>query len=130
MKTIAKKLAAAAVVAVAVAVPSAQASQGDVLVYNNSSVPIAPYFKFHCPDTGWVFFGGIGPNAQFAWNGLTADGCELEFTYTISGGPPPQDPVNGNHRTHFIFHADEEHVIVIGTGAVLRELEGPGEDGR
>ena len=130
MKTFTKQLVAATAAAIAIAAPRAQATQGDVLVYNNSSVPIAPYFKFHCPDTDWLFFGGIAPNSQFAWNGLVPDGCVIEFTYKISGSPAPQDPVQGNHRTRFTFEADGVHVIVIGTGGILRELEGPGENGR
>jgi hypothetical protein len=130
MKTFTKRLAAVTAAAIALAAPCAHATQGDIVVYNNSSAPIAPYFKFHCPDTDWVFFGGIAPNSQFTWNGLTPDGCVFEFTYTISGGPPPQDPVQGNHRTRLTFEADGVHVIVIGTGGILRELEGPGENGR
>jgi len=130
MKTFMKQLAAATAVAIAIAAPSAHATQGDVMVYNNSSVPIAPYFKFHCPDTDWIFFGGIAPNSQFAWGGLVPDGCVIEFTYVMSGTPGPQDHVKGNLRTRFTFEADGVHVIVIGTGGKLRELAGPGENGR
>jgi hypothetical protein len=87
MKTF-TKLAVVTAAAMGFAVPCAHATQGDFLVYNNSSAFIAPYFKFHCPDTGWIFFGGIAPNSQFAWNGLTPDGCVIEFTTPFPEAPP------------------------------------------
>ena len=130
MKSAIKKLAVAAAATFAFAAPSASAAQGDIFVFNNSSQFIAPYFKFHCFNTPWLNFGGIVGNSQFGWGSLVPDGCEVEFTYTQFGGPPPQDPVKGNHRTRFTFEADGVHFLVIGTGAITRELEGPGETGR
>ena len=130
MKTNLKQLAAAAAVSLALAAPAAMAGQGDVFVFNNSAFPIHPYYKFNCLNTGWLNFGGIGPNGFFGWGPLAPEGCQVEFTYTLVGAPPPQDPVQGVLRTRFTQTLDELHVIVIGTGGIMRQVSGPGENGR
>ena len=129
MKAI-RKIAVATAVSLAVAAPSALAFPGDVPLYNNTPYPIAPYFKLNCLNTGWIFFGGVGPYDKFTWGPIGPEGCQVEFTYVISGMPGPQDPVKGNHRTQFTQPLDESHVLVVGTGGILRELEGPDERGR
>jgi hypothetical protein len=130
MKTTLKKLAAAAAVSLAFAAPAAVAGQGDVFVFNNSAFPIHPYYKINCLNTGWIFFGGIGPNGFFGWGPIGPEGCQVEFTYTVVGAPAPQDPVQGVVRTRFTQTLDELHVIVIGTGGILREVAGPSDTGR
>ena len=128
-----RSLAAAVAASLAFAAPCADAARGDTFVFNNSNSPIAPYFNFHCPGlgaTGWLNFGGIGPNGWFAWGPLTPDGCDIEFTYTVHGGPAPADPVKGNHKSRITFDPEGLHVFVIGTDVVARELEGPAETGR
>lgn len=130
MRTNIKKLVVAAAAALTFAAPSAFAARGDIVVYNNSDTTIAPYFKFDCFNTGWIFFGGIGGNGSFAWNDLVPDGCMVHFTYTVAGAPPPSDPVKGTLRTQFTFDSEAVQVIGIGTDVLARELEGPGEDGR
>jgi hypothetical protein len=130
MKAATLKLAAAAAVSLALAAPAASAGQGDVFVFNNAAVSIHPYYKFNCLNTPWINFGGIGANSFFGWGPLAPEGCQVEFTYTPIGAPPPQDPVQGVLRTRFTQTLDELHVIVIGTGGILREVAGPGDSGR
>jgi len=132
MKAI-RNLAIAAVASLAFAAPSASAARGDTFVFNNSDLPIAPYFKFNCPgaaSTGWLNFGGIGGQGFFGWGPLAPDGCEIEFTYTIFGGPPPVDPVKGNLKHKVAADSQGLNVFVIGTDVEARELAGPGETGR
>ena len=128
-----RKLAVAVAASLAFAAPTASAARGDTFVFNHSDLPIHPYFQFHCPgtgSTGWLNFGGIGPNGFFGWGPLVFDGCAIEFTYTVVGGPAPTDPVKGNLRSRVNYDPDGLHIFVIATDVVARELEGPGETGR
>jgi hypothetical protein len=86
-----KAAAAAALVAASL---SAQAS-GNIVVVNETDSAIHPFFRSNCwsiPLTiganGWVFFGGIGPRGQFAWDFKPSidPNCKnpvVEFTYSI-----------------------------------------------
>jgi hypothetical protein len=134
MKTTLRLLVAATAASLAFAAPSASAAQGDTFVYNNSYAPIHPFFKFHCPEagfpSGWVNFGGIGPQGFFGWGPLAPDGCEIEFTYTVFGAPAPTDPVKGTLKHKVTADSQGLNIFVIGGNAELRELAGPGETGR
>jgi hypothetical protein len=129
MKAIRSRSLALAV-SLGLAAPAAFAAPGDVFLFNQSNVGIAPYFKLNCLNTGWLNFGGVGPQSFFGWGPLAPDGCSIEFTYTIFGAPPPQDPVKGNHRTRYIQDSGTGQFLVVGADAGTHEMEGPDENGR
>ena len=126
-----RKLAVAAAASLALAAPATFAAQGDTFVFNNTDTPIHPYFRFDCgTSTGWLNFGGIGPQSFFGWGPLTMDGCVMEFTYIPIGAPPPTDPVKGTLKHKVTFDSGALHLFVVGGELEAREVAGPGEDGR
>src|SRR5215831_1607274 len=96
-------LATMAVVAgaVAVSLPAAANAAGNVLVYNEASETIHPWFKCPAPacnaDGSWTFYGTITADSQFQWD-FSASPGDFAFTYTLDGEPAPTDRVKGARK--------------------------------
>jgi hypothetical protein len=136
-------LATMAVVAgaVAVSLPAAANAAGNVLVYNEASETIHPWFKCPAPacnaDGSWSFYGTIDADSQFQWD-FSASPGDFAFTYTLDGEPAPTDPVNGarkhpvNGARKALFTVDPgtNNVIQIGNKIRALDLNAPGENGK
>ena len=136
-------LATMAVVAgaVAVSLPAAANAAGNVLVYNEASETIHPWFKCPAPacnaDGSWTFYGTITADSQFQWD-FSASPGDFAFTYTLDGEPAPTDPVNGarkhpvNGARKALFTVDPgiNNVIQIGNKIRALDLNAPDEDGK
>jgi len=136
-------LATLAVVAgaVAVSLPAAANAAGNVLVYNEASETIHPWFKCPAPacnaDGSWTFYGTITADSQFQWD-FSASPGDFAFTYTLDGEPAPTDPVNGarkhpvNGARKALFTVDPgtNNVIQIGNKIRALDLNAPGENGK
>ena len=138
-----RKIALAALPTLALVSPLASAG-GMIEVINESPLVIQPYFKSNCwgfavpaGTTGWVFFGGIGPDGgRFTWDftdpARTDPACAnavIQFTYGTNFVAPP-DPQVGNHRAAVHFSPDTNAVFQVGKSLYGKELEGPTENGR
>jgi hypothetical protein len=133
-------LATMAVVAgaVAVSLPAAANAAGNVLVYNEASETIHPWFKCPAPacnaDGSWSFYGSITADSQFQWD-FSAFPGDFAFTYTLDGEPAPTDPVNGARKDHgarkalFTVDPGTNNVIQIGNKIRALDLNAPGENG-
>jgi hypothetical protein len=133
-------LATMAVVAgaVAVSLPAAANAAGNVLVYNEASETIHPWFKCPAPacnaDGSWSFYGTIAADSQFQWD-FSAFPGDFAFTYTLDGEPAPTDPVNGARKDHgarkalFTVDPGTNNVIQIGNKIRALDLNAPGENG-
>ena len=133
-------LATMAVVAgaVAVSLPAAANAAGNVLVYNEASQTIHPWFKCPAPacnaDGSWSFYGSITADSQFQWD-FSAFPGDFAFTYTLDGEPAPTDPVNGARKDHgarkalFTVDPGTNNVIQIGNKIRALDLNAPGENG-
>ena len=133
-------LATMAVVAgaVAVSLPAAANAAGNVLVYNQASETIHPWFKCPAPacnaDGSWSFYGTITADSQFQWD-FSAFPGDFAFTYTLDGEPAPTDPVNGARKDHgarkalFTVDPGTNNVIQIGNKIRALDLNAPGENG-
>ena len=134
-------LATMAVVAgaVAVSLPAAANAAGNVLVYNEASETIHPWFKCPAPacnaDGSWTFYGTITADSQFQWD-FSAFPGDFAFTYTLDGEPAPTDPVNGARKDHgarkalFTVDPGTNNVIQIGNKIRALDLNAPGENGK
>ena len=132
-----------AVVAGAVAVfsPGGSKRRRNVLVYNEASETIHPWFKCPAPacnaDGSWTFYGTITADSQFQWD-FSASPGDFAFTYTLDGEPAPTDPVNGarkhpvNGARKALFTVDPgtNNVIQIGNKIRALDLNAPGENGK
>ena len=133
-------LATMAVVAgaVAVSLPAAANAAGNVLVYNEASETIHPWFKCPAPacnaDGSWSFYGTITADSQFQWD-FSAFPGDFAFTYTLDGEPAPTDPVYGARKDHgarkalFTVDPGTNNVIQIGNKIRALDLNAPGENG-
>ena len=108
---------------------------GSVVVFNQSSQVIHPWFK--CPasacnaDGSWTFYGGISANSSFEWDfGQTGTLGDFAFTYTLDGDPPPVDPVQGDRKVLFTVDAYTNTMIQIGNKIRALDLNAPGENGK
>ena len=131
--------------AVAVSLPAAANAAGNVLVYNEASETIHPWFKCPAPacnaDGSWSFYGTIAADSQFQWD-FSAFPGDFAFTYTLDGEPAPTDPVNGarngarkhpvNGARKALFTVDPgtNNVIQIGNKIRALDLNAPGENGK
>ena len=136
-------LATRAVVAgaVAVSLPAAANAAGNVLVYNEASETIHPWFKCPAPacnaDGSWTFYGTITADSQFQWD-FSASPGDFAFTYTLDGEPVPtdrvkgarKDPVNGARKALFTVDPGTNNVIQIGNKIRALDLNAPGENGK
>ena len=127
--------------AVAVSLPAAANAAGNVLVYNEASETIHPWFKCPAPacnaDGSWSFYGSITADSQFQWD-FSASPGDFAFTYTLDGEPAPTDRVKGarkdrvNSARKALFTVDPatNNVIQIGNKIRALDLNAPGENGK
>lgn len=130
-----KRTCLAAAAALALAAGAAQAAPSDLIVINDSSVGIHPYYKSNCWNPAivpqgaseWIYFGFIGPQHRFNWDrfyGLLDPKCKnavVKFTFTLPGEPEPV--ATDVQRTVVIqYDATEETVIRLGNKVVITEV--------
>ena len=119
--------------AVAVSLPAAANAAGNVLVYNEASETIHPWFKCPAPacnaDGSWTFYGSITADSQFQWDFSTSPG-EFAFTYTLDGEPAPTHRVKGARKALFIVDPGTNNVIQIGNKIRDLDLNAPDENGK
>ena len=113
--------------------PAAANAAGNVLVYNEASETIHPWFKCPAPacnaDGSWTFYGTITADSQFQWD-FSASPGDFAFTYTLDGEPAPTDPVNGARKALFTVDPGTNNVIQIGNKIRALDLNAPGENGK
>jgi hypothetical protein len=102
-----------------VAAGAIESQAADILVIDQTSQLIHPYFRSNCWDPAsvsakgneWVFFGGILPGTQFTWPQfelLLKAKCKnpvVRFTFALDGEAPPTGPGMKERRTKLEFDA-------------------------
>ena len=124
--------------AVAVSLPAAANAAGNVLVYNEASETIHPWFKCPAPacnaDGSWTFYGSITADSQFQWD-FSAFPGDFAFTYTLDGEPAPNESLRRHRRQNdrkalFTVDPGTNNVIQIGNKIRALDLNAPGENGK